>query len=138
MTKPSLIVLDDEPDFCDFVSAVAKSLDYEVTIFTEPRRFMDGFAAISPEIVVLDVVMPDIDGIEIAQWLAQHGAQTHVLLVTGFNPHYAESGKVLAELNGLASVRTLAKPISAGDLRSAIAALYQSADTPSDEAPPGA
>lgn len=72
-------------------------------------------------VIVMDVVMPEVDGIELVQWLAQEKCQAKILIVTGYNPHYADAAKRLVSAGDLPSVQTLTKPISLADLRAALA-----------------
>ena len=73
-----------------------------------------------PDVVVLDIVMPGIDGVELVQWLAERGKQLHVVIVTGFAPNYATLAKKLGEAKGLLSVTTLTKPVRMAALQDAI------------------
>ena len=73
-----------------------------------------------PDVVVLDIVMPGIDGVELVQWLAERGKQVHVVIVTGFTPNYATLAKKLGEAKGLLSVTTLTKPVRMAALQDAI------------------
>ena len=41
---------------------------------------------LDPAVVVMDIVMPRIDGIELVRWLANVNSNAKVIIVTGFNP----------------------------------------------------
>lgn len=68
-----LLVVDDEPDFADFVKRTAEGMGYDVSALSDPNLFKEAYAAFKPNVIVLDMVMPDIEGIELVQWLAQQG-----------------------------------------------------------------
>jgi YesN/AraC family two-component response regulator len=68
---------------------------------------------------VLDIIMPDVDGIELVQWLGERNCQAKVIVVTGYNPLYSEAAGPLGEAQGL-TVTTLLKPVSLADLRVAL------------------
>lgn len=120
MSIGRLLVVDDEPRFRDFVRNVAVKLGFDVECARDGREFKTLCDANHPDVVVLDIVMPDIDGIELAQWLAGRGEQLHLVIVTGFAPNYATMAKKLGEIRGLRSVTTLTKPVRMAELQDAI------------------
>ena len=120
MPGDRLLVMDDEPDFADFVRRVGESSGFEVSVITDPRLFKKTYDAEKPDRIVLDIVMPDLDGIEIIEWLSSVGNKAPVLIVTGYNPHFAEAAKVFAKVKGRFSVTSLTKPMSVEDLREAL------------------
>ena len=115
-----MLVVDDELRFRDFVKNVAIKLGFEVELAGDGHEFKTLYDVINPDVVVLDIVMPGIDGVELVQWLAGRGKQAHLVIVTGFAPNYATLAKKLGEAKGLLSVITLTKPVRMADLKDAI------------------
>jgi FixJ family two-component response regulator len=64
--------------------------------------------------------MPDIDGMELIQWLADLDMPVQVIVVTGHSSEYVNLAKVLGEGKGLSTVLALTKPIKAKELRDAL------------------
>ncbi len=120
MTDNRLLVVDDEADFGEFVRDVGEGLGYEVVYTPRSTEFKELYRSFSPTVIVVDIVMPDIDGIELIQWLTAEGYTNKVVVVTGFNPRYAKMAELLAESHGVSEVITLTKPVSLADLRTAI------------------
>ncbi len=120
MTTAKLLVVDDEPQFRDFVEKVAVKLGFEVKCAKDGHEFKTLCDATDPEVVVLDIVLPGIDGIELVQWLAGRDKQLHLVIVTGFYPNYADLAKKLGEAKGLLSVTALTKPVRMAVLEDAI------------------
>ncbi len=120
MTGKRLLVIDDEPAFLKYVRRIAESLGHEVTTTSNPIEFKDVYRSLDPNFIVVDIVMPGVDGIEILTWLAEQGCRAKVVVISGFNPYYSEFAKVISTARGLVSVSTFAKPIRASDLRGAI------------------
>jgi CheY-like chemotaxis protein len=121
MNERRLLVVDDEPDFAQFVSSAARELGYVTHICTQSKEFRRIYAEFAPTHIVLDVVMPDIDGIEIMQWLATQGSTARVVITTGYNPQYAKMAGLVGADRGLQAVKTLTKPVRLADLRAALA-----------------
>jgi CheY-like chemotaxis protein len=121
MPNKRLLVCDDEPDFAEFVRAVAEPMGYEVRVVTRSTRFSDTYESFGPSVVLLDMVMPEMDGTEIIRWLGDKGSGARILIVTGFNSRYADMARVIAQANGLLKVSTIAKPVGVEALRRALA-----------------
>jgi DNA-binding response OmpR family regulator len=121
MNERRLLVVDDEPDFAEFVSSTATDLGYQAKVCTRSSDFRRLYAEFAPTHIVLDVVMPDVDGIEIMQWLADQGATAKVIVTTGYNPQYAKMAGLVGTDRGLQLVDTLTNPVRLADLRNALA-----------------
>lgn len=122
MTKERrLLVVDDEPEIGKIVAEVAAGVGYDVRVATNGHDFKREFTAFSPTMVVLDVVMPEIEGIELVDWLASENYRGRLIVITGYNPDYALLASRLGEAHGLESVATLGKPIRVAELREHLA-----------------
>ena len=120
MTERRLLVVDDEPDFADVVRKVAERQGFVVEVLTDSRDFEEVYTRFAPSTIMLDIIMPDVDGIEIVQWLARHGNTAKVIVATGYNPDFARAARGLAQARGQFAVTTLNKPVSMADLRAAL------------------
>ena len=117
MNEKRLLIVDDEPAFGEFVRQVAQTLGYEVQVTIDGKTFQECYADFQPTTIMLDMVMPDMDGNELLLWLLQQGYSADLVITTGYNPDYASDAKILAEFNGLRTVTTLVKPFSLARLR---------------------
>ena len=120
MTDKRLLVVDDEPEFGEFVRKVATGAGYRVEVTSDAAAFMKAYESFDPTVVVLDIVMPEVDGMELVQWLAARRSSVHLIVVTGYNPKYSELARKLGEARGLQSVTNLAKPVGLAELRAAL------------------
>jgi ActR/RegA family two-component response regulator len=120
MTAKRLLVIDDEADFGTFVGRVAGGLGFEVMLTGCAAEFQDAYQQFAPTHILVDVIMPDRDGIEIVNWLATMNCQARIFIISGYSAHYAEAAKAIGSSQGLRSVTTLKKPISLADLRGAL------------------
>ena len=120
MTDRKVLVIDDQPQIGDFIRNVAERLGFDVMVTSEPNAFKAGYDEFRPDIIVLDVVMPEQDGIELIRYLADRGCNSRLIIVSGYNSLYLKSSRVLAEDLGLPSVMALAKPIELEALEAAL------------------
>jgi two-component system OmpR family response regulator len=77
-----ILVVDDEPSIVD---AVATALRYEGYAVEEARNGRDALAAVArfdPDLIVLDWMLPDIDGIEVGRRIRDRGFKSAILFLT--------------------------------------------------------
>ncbi len=129
MNDKRLLIVDDEPAFGEFVRQVALTLDYTVQVATDSKTFQECYPDFQPTTIMLDMVMPDMDGNELLLWLLQQGYSANLIITTGYNPDYASDAKTLAEFNGLRTVTTLVKPFSLARLRTLLSGHTHAATT---------
>ena len=67
MNKPSILVVDDEPDNFDVIEAFLTEHGYELHYASSGQEAIATLDAFQPDLILLDVMMPGIDGIEICQ-----------------------------------------------------------------------
>lgn len=119
MTEKRLLIVDDEPDMSEVVRRVAEDLGYEVQVAVDGREFMRTFDSFNPTVVVLDIVMPGMDGIELVKWLHTRGCSARIFVASAFNLEYAKMAEMLGEAEGL-DVKLLKKPFQIAALRAAL------------------
>ena len=118
-----LLVIDDEPVFCEFVRRIAEAEGFDVAVARDGESFKQSYLEREPAAIILDLVMPDVEGIELLQYLASQGCRSRIFIVSGYSPEYPRLAKAVACSRGMTNVEALAKPIKAGQLRAALAAL---------------
>jgi len=77
-----VLVVDDEPSIVDAVATALRYEGYEVLTATTGRVGLSTAQNDQPDLIVLDVMLPDIDGFEITRRLRADGLQTPVLFLT--------------------------------------------------------
>lgn len=120
MSGKRVLVIDDEVEFGRYVGQVATDLGLDVEVTLRPEQFVAAVERDHPDIIVMDMVMPDMEGIELIRWLTQRQRPAHVIVVTGYNPHYAEMAALMARAQNVLRVTTLSKPVALAQLRKAL------------------
>jgi EAL domain-containing protein (putative c-di-GMP-specific phosphodiesterase class I) len=116
MSLNSLLVLDDEPDVCEFIKDVAEDMGFDVETATDHDQFRRLYRSFNPAIIVLDLQMPKADGIELLRFLAASGCQARILLVSGVDPRVLATARQLGVSRGLKMLGALSKPFAIEDL----------------------
>ncbi len=122
MRKKRLMVIDDDPSMCEYVAAVGDSLGYEVRAATQARAAENEIEDFSPDFIVLDLFMPDMDGIEVLRLLAKHRCAASILMISNYEDEILTQAVRLAEGLGLNLAGTLHKPIQLPRLEAALQA----------------
>jgi DNA-binding NtrC family response regulator len=118
-----LLAIDDEPQYLDLLSAALAREELEILTAQDPEQGFEIFLKSRPRIVVLDLVMPKISGIELLERMINVDPGTDVILVTA---HYTAESAVDAIQKGATDYLT--KPLEISKLRSRIANLLADAD----------
>jgi diguanylate cyclase (GGDEF)-like protein len=80
----TILVVDDDPDIARFVEVNLRSAGYDVAVAGDGEEALDKASEIRPDLVLLDVMMPRIDGFEVAQRLRRspQTANTSIIMLT--------------------------------------------------------
>jgi diguanylate cyclase (GGDEF)-like protein len=80
----SILVVDDDPDIARFVEVNLRSAGYDVTVASDGQEALEKAGVLRPDLVLLDVMMPRIDGFEVAHRLRQNPqtANTSIIMLT--------------------------------------------------------
>ena len=81
---PVVYVVDDDPQTCRAVAELVHTFGHQVRLFESPTEFLDNIDESRPGCVVLDIRLPDLDGMEVHKRLLQRGIALPVVVLTGF------------------------------------------------------
>jgi DNA-binding response OmpR family regulator len=112
-SRTFIAVLDDEPKYCKALGRLLKTHAFEVATFTRGEDFLSACATRRPDVLLLDLHMPDLNGFEVLERLSAHLPLT--LVITGHDqPGNAE------RVRALGAVDYLLKPLNEAQLLAAI------------------
>jgi RNA polymerase sigma factor (sigma-70 family) len=123
MTDQSIVyLLDDEPDMLKALTRLLRARGLQVRAFTSARGFLAQALDARPACLVLDVDMPELDGLAVQELLRQRGSELPIVFLTGHGdiPMSVRAIKAGAE-------DFLTKPVNAADLLRAVRAALQRA-----------
>jgi EAL domain-containing protein (putative c-di-GMP-specific phosphodiesterase class I)/CheY-like chemotaxis protein len=107
-----IYIVDDDEQQANLMQAMAKTIQLKTEIYTSSIDFLNT-PVTAHDIIILDLKMPEKDGIEIMRDLASRNIKPHFILVSGFDERVLHSAKQLAESKQLHVVSTLSKPFKA-------------------------
>jgi two-component system OmpR family response regulator len=82
MSTASLLLVDDEDNLRSMLEAALRHSGFDVHPVSNGRDAIDAVATVRPDLVVLDVMLPDLDGFDVCKRLRSSGDRTPVLFLT--------------------------------------------------------
>lgn len=117
MSTTRLIMVDDEPLMGTFVRTVAEQLGFVVETYVECAGFEAAVVKADPDIVILDLNMPGVGGIELMQMLAATKSRARVFIMSGVDPVHQMMAEKQGESLGLNMAGSIPKPVRVTELR---------------------
>lgn len=115
MTK--LLIVDDEPDVREFAKSFFKKRDIEVLTASGGLQALSLIGQDNPDLVLLDVRMEEMSGIEVLRELRSRGNTSKIIMVTG-----VEDDEVVIEANQLGVIGYIHKPLVLDELEKIVLA----------------
>jgi len=87
-----IYIVDDEPDMVELLATVLKGEDHEIETYTDGRAALARVLEEPPDLLLLDLMMPDLDGFELLKLLRldSRGRNVVVLVVSARTGHRAQ------------------------------------------------
>ncbi|MCK4767953.1 MAG: response regulator, partial [Desulfobacula sp.] len=79
----SILIVDDEEDIRDVLEIALKDIGYTVFLAENGEKALEIFKSKDPDIVITDIKMPVMDGIELLRQIKRENPATEVLMITG-------------------------------------------------------
>jgi DNA-binding NtrC family response regulator len=116
----TLVIIDDNPGSLELLSNALAQDDLEILVASDPEAGLDLIYDRHPQIVITDLVMPGMSGMEVLDRIVEFDPSTDVILMTA---HYSTESAVEAIRKGASDY--LNKPISLATLRTRVGALLE-------------
>ena len=84
-TVENILVVDDEEAIREVVSTMLESKGYHCTAVSNGRAAQDFVKRATPDLVLSDMIMPEMDGIKLLEWLRQYDPEIPVIMVTAIH-----------------------------------------------------
>jgi len=78
----AVYLLDDDPSILKATRRLLDSVGWKVEAFSDPIAFLEHAAIHCPELAVIDIVMPDMNGLEVQTRLRRLSPSTRVIVLT--------------------------------------------------------
>jgi CheY-like chemotaxis protein len=113
-----VLVAEDDFQFARFLCEVLEQLGYRTQVASDGEAALDLFSSSVPDIVLTDLVMPAVDGVELIVSIRRRNSAIPIIAMSGGSLRFAESYLKVAQTLGAKAV--LEKPFPIDTLRSAL------------------
>lgn len=126
-----ILVVDDEPDVTELVSYKLKREGYQVQVINDPLLFMGSAREFNPDLFILDIMMPDLDGLKICRMIRSDNNLSSVPII-----FLTARGEVEDRIKGLETGADdyISKPFDAKELILRIGLIFKRIGTDNGQA----
>ena len=117
MPHRQILILDDDPSVGQTIQWIAESLGFLAEYVTSPQDFFQRLVEMSPDFITIDLVMPELDGVEVMRLLAERKCRAEIVISSGMGTRVLEAAQRSATEHGLCIAGVISKPISKDALR---------------------
>ena len=120
--KKRILVVDDEPDFASIVQGNLEKEGFEVEVAYDGVEGLEKVKANPPDVIVLDVMMPEKDGYKMCKELKadERFADIPVIMLTAVGDHVTSTRYSHADGRSMEAEDYLAKPASAEEITASV------------------
>lgn len=118
-----LLIVDDQAGIAKAVGLIANQLGIECRTVTNSVDATSAFIDYRPDLLMLDMIMPEKDGIDVLNEILLTGIPTRIILTSGFSDAYLRLAEGVARFHDTEQVSILKKPFRREVLVSLLAKL---------------
>ena len=112
-----LLILDDDPGVGQTIELIARASGFETRFTSSPEAFFQGVDEWRPDHIAIDLIMPEMDGVEVLARLAQRQCEARIIVTSGVDHRVLDAAGRSATERGLNIVGVLPKPFMPSALR---------------------
>jgi two-component system, OmpR family, response regulator ResD len=129
--RGSVLVVDDEPTIGEVVSRYLERAGYETRVAEDGLEALDAVAERAPDLIVLDLMLPGLDGLEVMRRVRAEDRSSAIILLTAKGE---ESDRIIGLRLGADDY--VVKPFSPAELVARVDAVLRRVDTVGEGEPP--
>jgi CheY-like chemotaxis protein len=111
-----LLIIDDQASIAKVVGLIAEQMGLEVKSLNSSILATETFVEYRPDVVLLDMIMPEKDGIDVLNEILLTGIPAHIVLTSGFSNAYLRLAEGVAKFHESDQVSVLKKPFRRDEL----------------------
>lgn len=115
--KRRLLAVDHEEKYLEFIRFVGEDLDFDVRTLSHSSEFAATYHDFDPDVLLIDIMMPECDGFEIASWLSGCDTPKKIIFMSGLRSDFSQFSRALTDPDGIHTIHSFRKPINLGPFR---------------------
>jgi len=120
-----LLIVDDQAGITKVVGLIATQLGLEFKALNSSANATEEFVEYRPDVLILDMIMPEKDGIDVLNEVLLSGIPTRIILTSGYSDAYLRLAQGVAQFHDNDQVTILKKPFRRQELVSLLRQLTQ-------------
>jgi two-component system response regulator PilR (NtrC family) len=124
MPKPTVLVVDDEPDLCELLSITLRRMDLDPRMASSVADAQRLLKAEHLDLCLTDMQLPDGDGLELVEWMQQHSPSVPVAVITAHG-----NMETAVRALKLGAFDFVSKPLDLAGLRKLVASAIKLSET---------
>ena len=121
----SLLSIEDDPIMAQLICSLAQKAGFQ-TRTCGGKTCIDAYENFQPDVVVLDILMPEIDGFEVLQYLKNRQSTSRIVIISGSGVSFRHMAHGLAEGLKLPLEAIVTKPFKPDELLALFTRLHDS------------
>lgn len=111
-----ILIIDDNRKLGAILAEIAGKCGFDVSVLDNPVAFLLNYNDYRPDVVFLDIFMPEADGFEVIDFFREQKVKAKVILMSG-DAEFCSMANAMGGLVGVNIVATLHKPFRIGAVR---------------------
>lgn len=126
--NPFVLIVDDEPAISETLKSALQDEDFHVETLNDGTKALDVIGALVPDIILLDIFMPPLNGLELLEQIKQQHPKQQVIMISGF-------GNIPLAVQALKSgaIDFIEKPLNLDDILEKLSYLKESPTLPTQQ-----
>ena len=79
-----ILIIDDDTDICEYMQLLLTQSGYDVTAKTDPRHGLEALREDEYHVVILDIMMPELNGMEVLEEIRGFDSDIAIIIFTGY------------------------------------------------------
>jgi DNA-binding NtrC family response regulator len=125
-----LLVVDDQAGITAAVERVAAGLGLQTMAVHQPAQATEAFINFVPDVVMLDMIMPEKDGIDLLDEMMLSGLPAKFIVMSGYGDAYLRLAEGVAAFHGAEPPTVLRKPFRREDLEALLRGVLATGPAP--------
>ena len=111
-----LLIVDDDAGLAKAYARIGTDAGFEVQVVSDPLQATEAFLEFKPDVAMIDMIMPEKDGIDVLNEILLTGLPVKVVLTSGFSDSYLRLAEGVAKFHDNPNVSILRKPFRREEL----------------------
>ncbi|HZL94997.1 MAG TPA: response regulator, partial [Vicinamibacterales bacterium] len=108
--REKLLIVDDDAGVATLIQRLGEQVGYAVDVIAESREIEDAGRVGNADVIVLDLQMPGLDGVQVLRVLAERKTKANIIIVSGADQRTRSGAELYGKQRGLRIFATVAKP----------------------------